>query len=455
MYENGGVYTDADTFCNQPIRNWLTYQDMVVGLECDHPAPFEFFNHIGVKVNDKIKSVANWTIAVAPKHPVLSEIINDIIQNPKEGVLLNTGPGRFTRHIIKYFKDQQIQGDSQLLGINGFGSNQTHSNSYKSDKPFEVKKDDIFITHMFAGTWRENKPNNKIQLLSKEKHPSVSHNLTIFKNKGGYKGISRFDINQERTRFMEKIGEVKEIKEYTFTKDLTYIDSEVLPITGYGELAKFEDYRHFTYKGKDYFCCAYIDKDFNTNMCVLDDNYNFLGDVIIDKYNKMAFAVGPEVYFEKNWLFFEHDNQLLFIYSTTPELIIYKCVDFDNLVFEKYLQQETSHLCNLPQSQLYFSKVTTGGSTNPIVIDGNYVYLIHTKIYEERKYNHWVVTLDRDLNLVSISDIPFIDKNVGYSLFFITTMLVKGDNVVITGGVEDNQNFIWEIPISKLKKLVK
>jgi hypothetical protein len=82
------------------------------------------------------------------------------------------------------------------------------------------------------------------------------------------------------------------------------------------------------------------------------------------------------------------------------------------------------------------------------------VYLIHTKIYSERSYNHWVVTLDKHLNLLSISSVPFIGKRIGYSLFFITTMLDKGDNVIITGGVEDNQNFIWEIPKNKLKKLL-
>ena len=34
---------------------------------------------------------------------------------------------------------------------------------------------------------------------------------------------------------------------------------------------------------------------------------------------------------------------------------------------------------------------------------------------------------------------------------FITTMIEDGDYLIISGGVEDNQNFLWEIPIDRLK----
>jgi mannosyltransferase OCH1-like enzyme len=455
LWEHGGVYTDTDTFCNQPIRNWLTYQDMVVGLECDNDAPFPLFDGIGINVNGKVKSVANWTIAVAPKHPVLSWVINDIINNPIDGVLQNTGPGRFTKHVLRYFGDQTQVGDSLLLPINGFGSNQSHSNAYKTSKPLEVTRKDVFITHMFAGTWRGNTQYKPITLLQREKHPAVSHNLTLFETEDGYKGISRYDENQERTKFMKEIGEVKTVKEYTFTKDLKVIDSEVLPITGYSSLAKFEDYRHFTYKGKDYYCTAYIDDEFNTNMCILDEYYNFLGDVIIDNYNKTSFGIGPEVYFEKNWLFFEKDDELYFIYSTTPDFVVYKCVDFDNLVFEKHITQNTDHLHSIPKDEMYWTKVTTGGSTNPIELHGDLVYLIHTKLYSQRKYNHWAVTVDKNLRVKGISSVPFISKNVGHALFFITTMIDRGEYVLLTGGVEDNQNFLWEVPKSKLLTIIR
>lgn len=454
LFENGGVYVDADTYCNQPLDDWIKGQELIVGLEALVDKENNLgFDNIGVEVQDKIVSICNWAFATKPKHPVLSNIINDIINNPVNGVIQNTGPGRFSKWLVPFFglnsdyTQKVYNGKSLCLPINGFGSNQSHSNSIKQNNPFIESNKDILITHMFAGTWRGNLQRKPIILTPREKHPSVSHNLTLFPYEDGFKGISRFDIDQERTHFMKKIGDCKTVKEYTFTKELTTIDSEVLPITGYSELAKFEDHRAFTYKGKIYYCSAYIDKDFNTNMCVLDEYYNFLGDIIIDEYNKTSFGVGPEVYFEKNWLFFEKDNELYFIYATTPNLIIYKCVDFDNLIFEKHSTEYTDNKHSFDKKEMYWTKkVSTGGSSAPIVINGDYVYLIHTKLYEERKYNHWLVRLDSNLKFKSISAKPFISKYTGYSLFFVMSMVDNGDSVILSGGVEDNQNFVWEIP---------
>lgn len=453
LYENGGVYTDTDTFCNQPIRNWLTYQDFVIGLECDNDLPFDFFKEVGLEITGKMKSVGNWTIASSPKHIILKNVIEDIINNPKYGVLFNTGPARLNKHIFNYFGDNTLQGKSELLPINAFGSNQNHSNSFKSSNPFNVTRKDIFITHMFEGTWRNPLYNNIIK-LHKESYPSVSHNLTIFKTKNGFKGISRFDENQERTIFMKEIGECKSIKEYIFDNNFKVIDSNILPIKGYVNKAKFEDYRHFTYKGNNYYCCAYIDRYFNTNMAILDNSYNFLGDINIDNYNRMSFGVGPEVYFEKNWLFFEQDEELYFIYSTTPNFIIYKCLDFNKLIFEKHTEQNIDLLHNIPKEEMYFSKVTTGGSTNPILINDKYVYLIHTKIYNERKYNYYVVSFDKNFKINIINSNTIINKNIEYSLFFITTMIDNNDTISLTGGLEDNQNFILNIPKYKLLKYI-
>ena len=79
-----------------------------------------------------------------------------------------------------------------------------------------------------------------------------------------------------------------------------------------------------------------------------------------------------------------------------------------------------------------------------------YVYLIHTKLYEKRSYNHFVVCLDSDLKLKALNPIPFISSHVGHGLMFVTTMIVSDDKCIICGGVEDNQNFIWEIPFARL-----
>ncbi len=44
----------------------------------------------------------------------------------------------------------------------------------------------------------------------------------------------------------------------------------------------------------------------------------------------------------------------------------------------------------------------------------------------------------------------FINKHIGYGLFFVMTMLDTGDTVTLSGGLEDFQNWIWKFPKSKI-----
>ena len=364
------------------------------------------------------------------------------------------GPGRFSKHIMSYFGSKQQLKDSHLLPINAFGSNQSHSNSFKSDNPFAVDRSDVYLTHMFAGTWRGNNERKKIILLSREDAPTVSHNITIHKTQGGYRGVARYDEDTSRTKFMKQLGACTQLVEYNFDTTLKLQTKKIKQIQEADQSHKFEDYRAFKYQGKTYFCTAYIDTDFNTYMGVLDSNYNFLGKINIEKYHKMAFVSNKEVYWEKNWLFFEHETELYFVYSTTPSLIIYKCYDFDKLIFKEHINTINNLSSLLPRDQLYFSSnTTTGGSTNPIYIEKHdcYVYLIHTKIYSERKYNHYAVGFDKNFKIKFLNAVPFINSYVGYSLMFITTMIEDGNYLIISGGIEDNQNFLWEIPIDRLK----
>jgi len=60
------------------------------------------------------------------------------------------------------------------------------------------------------------------------------------------------------------------------------------------------------------------------------------------------------------------------------------------------------------------------------------------------------VKLDKDLKIIDVSYKPLIPAKIGYALFFITRWFSKEDNVVMSGGLEDNKNWIWEIPKSKI-----
>ena len=456
LYENGGVYVDADTYCNQPLDSLVKGQDLIVGLEAlvdkdNHLG----FDKIGIPVESKIVSICNWAIAVKPKHPILSKIINDIIDNKVDGVLQNTGPGRFSKWIVPYFGiDQDYtsivrKNKSMCLPINGFGSNQSHSNSTKKVNPFTDNDPNIYITHMFAGSWRGNKSREKIKVIPSDKSKYISHNLTIWKTSDGYKGVGRYDRDTSRTKFMDELGDCRALVEFSLNNALECVSQQIIPIVGYTTTAKFEDFRHFKFQGRDYFSVSYIDTNWNTRIGILDSSYNFLGKVDLDYTHRMKFGVGEEVEWEKNWLFFTDENELYILYSTTPTLKLYKCVDFNRLQFEKVKSVENNFQEILPKEQLYWSHNTsTGGSSSPVWLEDiqRYVYLIHTKVYHRRAYNHFLVFLNKDLTLDTISKYPLFSENINYGLFFISSMILDGNNFIVSGGVEDRDNFVWRIP---------
>lgn len=468
----GGVYTDSDTYCNIPIDEWTKDFDLVLGIEAILPitiAQSFGMDLIGKTVNNNVISVCNWTLASKPKHSFFKNLIIDICNNPiKNNVLINTGPGRITKHAFDYFsefnlneleKNDIIKDKSIILTINRFGSNQSHSNSYKNHTNPFVGNDDVFVTHMFDGTWRS-KPNKKIK--THKTNLGVSHNLTLRNTDYGFLGVARLDKDTTRTRFMEVIGDCRSLLEIKYDKKLNIVSEQEKPITKFSEVAKFEDYRWFTYNGKHYLCVSYIDTNFNTKVSILNDEYEFLGDVIIDEYNKVSFK-GPEKIWEKNWLFYEQYGELYFIYSTNPRYIVYKCQNFDRLEFIKHIDIEWPLNNTVPNDEVYFTsyvggpiKIATGGSSNPIYIEsrGVYLYFIHTKFYSERKYNHYAVVLDKNMIPIKFCGRPIIHKLIPYDLFFVSSVIENGDYLVFSGGISDNTNFIWELSKEHIFKII-
>jgi mannosyltransferase OCH1-like enzyme len=475
IYLFGGFYTDADTYCNLTLDNWIRNYDLVLGIEANLPYEFakSFGMHIiGQQIGDSVVSVCNWSFGAKPKHDFFKNLIVDICTNPiRDNVLLNTGPGRITRHAMNYFgrdnfgelnKDNLYKDKSVLFNINKFGSNQSHSNAYKNyENPFDVHGvDDVYIIHNFEGSWR-NTSNKDIKIIPSDY--KIVTNLTISDTDNGYKGVARLDIDYNRTQFMVNIADCRSLLEINFDKNFNVISESEKFITNIDKKTKFEDSRFFDFKGKKYLVTSYIDEDFNVKVSILDENYKYLGDVNIDEYNHVSF-LGREVIWEKNWLFFEKDNDLFFIYSTTPKFVIYRCSDFEKLIFEKYIDIDWPLKDNVPDNEIYFTgyigcnrKVATAGSTAPIYIKEKdvYLYLIHTKFYGERKYNHYAVILDRNLNPIKLVTEPIITKHVPYQHMFVSSMIDNNDYFIISGGISDTINFVWELSKTQIIKLLK
>uniref|UniRef100_A0A6C0II63 Alpha 1,4-glycosyltransferase domain-containing protein n=1 Tax=viral metagenome TaxID=1070528 RepID=A0A6C0II63_9ZZZZ len=476
IYLFGGVYADSDTYCNVPLDNWIKHHDLILGIEANLDLEYarQFgMDKIGYTLNNKVISVCNWSFAAMPKHIFFKNLIIDICLNPiANNVLNNTGPGRITKHAVSYFsgsdllllEKQDIEKDKSILfNINKFGSNQCHSGAYKNfSDPFDCSNEDIYIVHMFTGSWRFQYPNKKMTEYEMSKL-GLSHNLTIMKTTNGYSGISRLDKDTSRTNFMKCIGDCRSLLEITFDNNLDIISEVERPITNYNNIAKFEDFRYFSFNNKSYLSVSYIDINFNTKVAILDENYKFLGDVIIDIYNKVSFGTPDRHIWEKNWLFLEKDGQLYFIYSTMPRYIVYKCNDFSTLQFSKYIDNEWTIPKNVPKNEVYFTtyigsdiKISTGGSTNPIYIKEKdvYIYLIHTKLNYEWRYNHYMVILDKNLIPIDFCQTAIVNKYINKNLCFIMTMIEIDNYLVLSGGVSDKHNFTWKLSKEKIFKMI-
>lgn len=452
IYLNGGVYTDSDTFCEKPLDDWILSHDLILGIEaCISPEKDVFgLKTVGKLFNNKLISVCNWTFAAEPRHEFFKNIIIDLCKQDINFINNNpatiaTGPKVFTKHAFDYFsgcdfslleKNKDIEKNSSILfSIDRFGSNQGHSNSSPKGS-----NENIFVVHYFDGAWRSI-PNKKIKKYKSKL--GVSHNLALKKTKEGYLGVARLDKDTSRTKFLKKIGDCRSLLKIDFDKNFKLIKESENLISNFKDPAKFEDYRIFSFKGKDFYSVSYIDINFNTKVSILDENFNYLGDVkLLDRELNKAW----DKIWEKNWLFFEKDDLLYFIYSTTPNYVLYICKDFNNLEFETFININWPF--DGPKDNLYFGDVvSTGGSTNPIYLkDKNlFLYLIHTKIYQERKYDHYFVLLDENLKPIKFCERPVISKHISEPLCFVSSLILEDDYFVFSGGISDNENFIWEL----------
>jgi alpha 1,6-mannosyltransferase len=181
---HGGVYSDMDTVALKPIDNWIPfdYKDrtsMVVGIEYDRMD--------GQRWADWTLDLqfTNWAIMAKPNHPALDLTVRNLIRNIRKLVLekdtdmghlklsqheiLNcTGPALFTMAVFEHLsaslgsdiswlnvtrlQEPTLFDDILILPVTSFGNSQPHSASGNADE------DHAYVTHLFAGTWKADRP---------------------------------------------------------------------------------------------------------------------------------------------------------------------------------------------------------------------------------------------------------------------------------------------------------
>ncbi|KAF2220364.1 hypothetical protein BDZ85DRAFT_267642 [Elsinoe ampelina] len=176
LLAKGGVYTDSDTECMEPIDEWIPEEyrngkiNAVVGIEWDSPPKYAFAKPV---------SFVQWTFMVKPGHPLMENMVSRAMANLEliarqqrkevddadlgfEDILFSTGPGGLSDSVVHHLQDQGIDfvpemlsgikepkqlGDVLILPVNAFGWGQPHSHS---GDPAYGK---AFAKHKFDGSW--------------------------------------------------------------------------------------------------------------------------------------------------------------------------------------------------------------------------------------------------------------------------------------------------------------
>ncbi|KAK6842732.1 glycosyltransferase family 32 protein [Apiospora arundinis] len=178
----GGVYTDTDTQCFQPIDHWVPQKfrgqaRVVVGIEFDK---LDGPNWADIPHDLQF---CQWTIAAAPGHPLFTRMVERAINSLKATAnahsttvaalqatsletMNSTGPAAFTGVVFEQIQladpsvqslrdlsgmtEPRLYGDILVLPIDGFGMGQPHSHSTNDG----TIPSGALLRHNFRGSWR-------------------------------------------------------------------------------------------------------------------------------------------------------------------------------------------------------------------------------------------------------------------------------------------------------------
>lgn len=168
----GGIYSDIDTICLRSINTWIDglirdHTELIVGIEADVSLWDVWKGYYARKLQ-----FVQWTIAAAPGHPVLYQIVKHIARitpsmidksRMERQILEWTGPALWTDVISSYFwtkyqfslrhlknlnEPKRIGDDIYVLPITAFSPGLQRMNS----KP--ITHPQACVQHQFANSWK-------------------------------------------------------------------------------------------------------------------------------------------------------------------------------------------------------------------------------------------------------------------------------------------------------------
>ena len=181
LESEGGVYTDLDTACMKPVRDWVPEElrskvHAIVGIEYDQREDEPYVGMSGTRLQ-----FCQWTMAASKGHPLMQKVVKSVVQalhalarrhgrairdlEPSDDEVVEvTGPTIWTRAVMESLseatgtsmsyvnvtgiKEPKLFGDILVLPIDGFGAGQPHSGSTREGDA------DAYARHLFKGSWK-------------------------------------------------------------------------------------------------------------------------------------------------------------------------------------------------------------------------------------------------------------------------------------------------------------
>ena len=141
---------------------------------------------------------------------------------------------------------------------------------------------------------------------------------------------------------------------------------------------------------------------------------------------------------QKNWLPFEHEGQIHFVYKTDPLTILRLPSDKDK-VSDKATDKGEVVKVNVSPG---FPKIR--GNTPPIPYKGKWLYLGHCNETRHRIYYHRFIEMNRDFTLSRVSSLFYFER--ANSIEFAVNMIPgKEGHYLISYGVQDKYARVCEV----------
>ena len=149
---------------------------------------------------------------------------------------------------------------------------------------------------------------------------------------------------------------------------------------------------------------------------------------------------------EKNWAFFEHEEELYLIYSFNPYHLL-RARRWSDLDFETVLQKDL--VIPLSDGELFFRN-----SANPVEYDDEYfLHVVHNK-YPGPKNVFWAVLIDKETLLPKkITSRPLLRgwQSSPAQFIYACSIVPRERDILIFGGINDSSIGIWNISRTSLE----